>query len=68
MAEYPRIANAFKLRKDTLRGLVDKPRAEPRGERLRAALDQAERYRAKAERLERGEPKPARQRIKGERT
>lgn len=50
-AEYPEIANAFSLKKDALRGILPRERGEPRDERVRAALAQAERYRAKAERL-----------------
>ncbi len=52
LAEYPRIANAFKLRKDALRGVPASERATPRDERHRAALDQVARYKARAERLE----------------
>jgi hypothetical protein len=51
-AEYPEIANAFSLKKDSLRGTLPRSRGEPRDERVRAALAQAERYKAKAERLE----------------
>ncbi|SNU81746.1 hypothetical protein [Pandoraea sputorum] len=51
-AEYPQIANAFSLRKDVLRGALPRERGEPRDERVRAALAQADRYKAKAERLE----------------
>jgi hypothetical protein len=51
-AEYPEIANAFSLRKDALRGTLPRERGEPRDERVRAALAQADRYKAKAERLE----------------
>lgn len=51
-AEYPEIANAFSLKKDTLRGTLPRSRGEPRDERVRAALAQAERYKAKAQRLE----------------
>lgn len=49
--EHARIAHAFNLRKVALRGLPAGPRV-PRDERLRAALEQVDRYRAKAERLE----------------
>lgn len=52
LAEYPEIANAFSFRKDELRGTLPRQRGEPRDERLRAALAQAERYKVKAERLE----------------
>lgn len=51
-AEYPEIANAFSLRKDALRGTLPRERGQPRDERVRAALAQADRYKAKAERLE----------------
>ncbi len=51
-AEYPEVANAFSLRKDALRGTLPRERGEPRDERVRAALAQANRYKAKAERLE----------------
>lgn len=64
--EYPQIANAFSLKKDALRGKWDRKPAVPRDERVRAALETAERNRAKAERLEqenpldsRGSPCPA---------
>jgi len=51
-AEYPEIANAFSLKKDVLRGSLPRQRGEPRDERVRAAIAQAERYKAKANRLE----------------
>lgn len=51
-AEYPEIANAFSLKKDTLRGTRKTECCTPRDERVRAALEQVERYRAKVERLE----------------
>lgn len=51
-AEYPEIANAFSLKKDTLRGTLPRLRGEPRDERIRAALLLVERYKAKAERLD----------------
>ncbi|ARL87141.1 hypothetical protein [Burkholderia pseudomallei] len=51
-AEYPEIANAFSFRKDALRGTLPRERGEPRDERVRAALAQADRYKAKAQRLE----------------
>jgi len=51
-AEYPEIANAFSLRKDALRGTLPRERGEPRDERVRAALEQVSRHKAKAERLE----------------
>jgi hypothetical protein len=51
-AEYPEIANAFSFRKDSLRGTLPRQRGEPRDERVRVAVEQADRYKAKAERLE----------------
>ncbi|NPT60057.1 hypothetical protein [Paraburkholderia elongata] len=51
-AEYPEIANAFSLRKEALRGTWKGERGQPRDERVRAALEQVERYKAKIERLE----------------
>jgi hypothetical protein len=51
-AEYPEIANAFSLKKDHLRGALPRERGEPRDERVRAALAQAERYKSKVSRLE----------------
>ncbi|MGN4152649.1 hypothetical protein ACS0Y3_19935 [Burkholderia gladioli] len=51
-AEYPQIANAFSLRKDALRGTWKVESGAPRDERIRAALAQVERYKAKVERLE----------------
>lgn len=51
-AEYPEVANAFSLKKDSLRGTLPRQRGEPLDERVRAALAQAERYKAKANRLE----------------
>ncbi|OXI86016.1 hypothetical protein CFB50_15440 [Burkholderia sp. AU33423] len=51
-AEYPQVANAFSLRKDALRGTWKTESGGPRDERIRAALAQVERYKAKVERLE----------------
>jgi len=51
-AEYPEIANAFSFKKDRLRGTLPRERGEPRDERVRAALAQVERYKAKADRLD----------------
>lgn len=51
-AEYPNITNAFALRKEALREMGGKPTREPKDERVRAALARADRYKAKAERLE----------------
>ncbi|MPW19729.1 hypothetical protein GCT13_23225 [Paraburkholderia sp. CNPSo 3157] len=51
-AEYSQIANAFSLRKDILRGTLTRERGEPKDERLRAALAQVDRSKARADRLE----------------
>lgn len=51
-AEYPQIANAFSFKKDALRGTWKNERGEPRDERVRAALEQVDRYKAKVQRLE----------------
>ena len=51
-AEYPQIANAFSFKKDILRGTLPRERGEPRDERVRAALAQVDRYKAKLDRLE----------------
>ncbi|WP_175830862.1 hypothetical protein [Burkholderia cenocepacia] len=51
-AEYPEIANAFSLKKDMLRGTWAGERSQPRDKRVRGALEQVERYKAKVERLE----------------
>jgi|SRR5471030_3120564 len=51
-AEYPQIANAFTLKKEGLRGTFKPPASEPRDEKVRAALEQVDRYKAKVERLE----------------
>jgi hypothetical protein len=50
--EYPHVASAFSLKKQALRGTWDSMAASPRDERVRAALEQAERSQAKAKRLE----------------
>jgi hypothetical protein len=50
-AEYEEITTAFRLRKDALRGTLPNPRGTPRDERVRAALAQAEREKAKSARL-----------------
>lgn len=52
-AEYPQIADAFSLKKDALRGTWTGDAAQPRDARVRAALEQVDRYRFKVERLER---------------
>lgn len=51
-AGYPQIANAFSLKKGNLRGTLPRARGEPSDERLRASMAQADRYKAKIERLE----------------
>jgi len=52
-AEYPRIADAFTLKKRHLSGSRTKGEpSTPRDRQVKAALAQAERYRQKAERLE----------------
>lgn len=51
-AEYPQIANAFALKKQTLRGSWSRKVGNPRDEKVRAALQQVERYKAKVQRLE----------------
>jgi hypothetical protein len=50
-AEYEEITTAFTLRKDALRGTLPNSRGTPRDESIRAALAQAEREKAKSERL-----------------
>lgn len=52
MASYTEVANAFAHRKDALRGTFSKSRGTPTDARVRAAIEQAERFKAKAERLE----------------
>ncbi len=51
IAGYPQIAAAFLLRKEALRGASPTAPSTPRDERVRAALEQAARATAKAERL-----------------
>ncbi|SFQ34472.1 hypothetical protein [Variovorax sp. 770b2] len=51
-AEYPQLANAFSLRKKALSGTWKSEVSQPRDEQVRAALEQVERYKAKAERLD----------------
>lgn len=51
-AEYTEIVSAFSLKKDALRGTWKGEGGQPRDERVRAALEQVERYKAKVERLE----------------
>lgn len=52
LASYAEVANAFAHRKDALRGTLAVPRGTPTDERVRAAVERAERFKAKAERLE----------------
>lgn len=51
-AEYPRIADAFALRKERLRVTLPRNRGEPKDDRLRAALAQVDRLKAKVDRLQ----------------
>lgn len=53
--EYPSIANAFAIKKDSIRRKKEgnsRKFSTPRDERLAAALEQVERYKRKLERLE----------------
>lgn len=52
LASYAEVANAFIVRKNALRGTLPKSRGTPTDERLRATLEQIERLKARAERLE----------------
>ncbi len=52
LAEHTEIANAFSFKKDQLRGTLPRSRGQPRDELVRSAIAQADRYKAKAERLE----------------
>lgn len=51
-ADYSSVANAFTLRKKELSGSWQTKQTSPRDERVRAALEQVERYRSKVERLD----------------
>jgi hypothetical protein len=51
-AEHERIARAFSIRKDALKGKSKEGPSQPRDERVKAALEQVDRYRAKVVRLE----------------
>lgn len=51
-AEYPRIADAFTLKKRYLAGRAPSQPSTPRDGQVRAALARAERYRQKADRLQ----------------
>jgi hypothetical protein len=51
-SEYPQIANAFALKKAALRGTWNTAPSEPRDEKVRAALEQVERYKFRVKRLE----------------
>jgi hypothetical protein len=50
-SEYPEIANAFSLKKETLRGTWNGEPAAPRDEKVRAALEQVQRLQSTVERL-----------------
>ena len=52
LASYAEVANAFLHRKDALRGTLPVSRGTPKDERVRAAIEQADRFKAKAARLE----------------
>lgn len=52
LSSYTEVSNAFAHRKDALRGALPVSRGTPTDERLRAAMEQAERFKAKAQRLE----------------
>lgn len=52
-AEYPRIADAFAVKKKKLSGTLVRGARTPRDGQILAALDQAERFKEKADRLER---------------
>jgi hypothetical protein len=52
-AEYPGIANAFTIKKRKLSGTLARGPRTPRDGQILAALDEAQRFREKAERLER---------------
>jgi len=52
LLEHTSIANAFTLRKEALRGTVAPGPRVPRDERVKAALEQVDRYRNKVKRLE----------------
>ena len=52
-AEYPRIADDFAVKKKELSGALARGPRTPRDGQIQAALDQAARFKAKADRLER---------------
>lgn len=52
LASYVKVVDAFAHRKDALRGTLPVSRGTPTDERVRAAVEQAERFKAKAERIE----------------
>lgn len=52
LGSYPKVADAFSLRKKSLSGTLPKSQGTPTDERVRAAAEQANRFKAKAERLE----------------
>ncbi|WP_340568893.1 hypothetical protein [Stenotrophomonas sp. G106K1] len=51
LSAYPEIANAFRLRKETLRGTWTGEQSVPRDEKVRAALEQVERLQRSVQRL-----------------
>lgn len=52
LSSYAKVADAFTLRKKLLSGTLPSTRGTPTDERVRAAVEQANRFKAKAERLE----------------
>lgn len=52
LSGYAEVANAFMHRKDALRGTLPVARGTPKDERVRAAIEQADRFKAKVARLE----------------
>lgn len=52
-ADYPRIADAFAVKKKSLSGTLPRGPRTPRDEKIQAAQDEARRFKEKAERLER---------------
>lgn len=52
LSSYAEVSNAFAHRKDALRGTLPTSRGTPSDPRIRAAMEQAARFKAKAERLE----------------
>lgn len=51
-AEYPQIADTFALKKEALSGTWNREPTQPRDARVKSALEQAARFKAKVKRLE----------------